>query len=93
MSAPDSQTSPEILLRDDQLWVLSKPAGWAVHGARGLDGPDLVSWLRAQLGDRAGLSATSGSFSNYLSKLRTNGLLVGRDPVKAAPELFGTDSQ
>ena len=49
--------------------------------------PEEIS--RSELGERAGLSSSSGTTGTYLGKLRSNGLVVGRDPLKAAPELFG----
>ena len=44
---------------------------------------------RAELAERAELTANSGTFTTYLGRLRKNGLVEGRDPMKAAPELFG----
>lgn len=40
------------------------------------------------LGERAGLSAGSGTFGTYLSKLRTLELVEGRSELKASEELF-----
>lgn len=45
---------------------------------------------RAELAERVGISGASGSFSNYLSNLRSNGLLedVARGEVRATSYLF-----
>jgi len=40
--------SPQFIAKQGSLWVVSKPSGWAVHPARGLEAPDLVSWARGQ---------------------------------------------
>ena len=41
---------PVTLYRDDDYWVVNKPAGWLTHGdGRGLR-PDVVSWLDARVG-------------------------------------------
>lgn len=42
----------------------------------------------AEAGERANLSAASGTFSTYLSKLRTLELITGRGEVRASDELF-----
>lgn len=61
-------------------------------GARGmLDAlleayPDGLS--RAELAERIEMELSGGAFRTYLSQLRTNGLIVGRDPVRVSDDLF-----
>lgn len=43
----------------------------------------------AEAGERAGLSHASGTFSTYLSRLRTLELIEGRGELKASDSLFG----
>ncbi len=42
----------------------------------------------AEAGERANLSHGSGTFSTYLSKLRTLELITGRGELRASDELF-----
>ena len=42
-----------------------------------------------ELGEAAGISAKSGTFSTYLSRLRGLGLIEGRGELKASEELLG----
>lgn len=42
-------SDPAILLHDDALWVLSKPAGLAAHPT-GTEVPDVISWAIAHAG-------------------------------------------
>lgn len=44
---------------------------------------------RDTLASNAGLSANSGSFSTYLSRLRTRGLITTGNPIRLAEELRG----
>lgn len=46
-------------------------------------------YLREQLAHATLLSANSGSFSTYLSRLRTRGLITTGNPIKLAEELRG----
>lgn len=46
------------------------------------------SLSNAEVGERANLSHASGTFSTYLSKLRTLELVTGRGEVRASDELF-----
>lgn len=39
---------PQVIAQQGALWAIHKPSGWAVHAARGLDAPDLISWARAR---------------------------------------------
>lgn len=43
---------------------------------------------RAELGEAAGISSTSGTFGTYLSKLRTLELIEGTSEIEASPELY-----
>jgi hypothetical protein len=43
---------------------------------------------KEELGERAGISATSGTFGTYLGKLRTLELVEGRGELRAAEEFF-----
>ncbi len=43
-----------------------------------------------QLGEHAQISHTSGTFSNYLSRLRTLELVQGRGELRASDELSDT---
>jgi len=48
-----------------------------------------TSFTAAQVGERTGLSASSGSFGTYLGKLRALELVEGsRDALRASPDLF-----
>lgn len=48
------------------------------------------SLSKQEVGERIGMSYTSGSFGTYLSQLRSRGLItVQNGEVKAADELFG----
>ena len=49
--------------------------------------PEEIS--RQDLAEQSELTANAGTFTTYLGRLKSNGLIVGRDPVKASPELFG----
>lgn len=49
--------------------------------------PDALTY--AEVGERTGFSAGSGTFSNYLSELRTLRLIEGRGSVRASAELMG----
>ncbi len=49
-------------------------------------GPDGLG--KGELASAAEMSATSGSFSNYISKLRTAGVAEGRDPIRLADVFF-----
>jgi hypothetical protein len=48
--------------------------------------PDALS--KEQLGERAGISATSGTFGTYLGKLRSLELIEGKGELRAAEEFF-----
>lgn len=43
---------------------------------------------REEIGERTGMSSKSGTFSNYLSKLRTLELITGKQALKATDEFF-----
>ncbi len=43
---------------------------------------------RESLGELIGMTSSSGSFSTYLSMLRSNGLIEGKDEIKASETLF-----
>ena len=43
-----SVTEPTAEREDDGLWIVSKPAGWLVHPAKGTNAPNLVEWLASQ---------------------------------------------
>lgn len=44
---------------------------------------------KAEIGEAAGISPESGTFSNYLSKLRSLELIEGHGELRASEELFG----
>jgi hypothetical protein len=46
------------------------------------------SLTKDELGEKAGMSAGSGTFGTYLSRLRTLELVQGRGELKASDELF-----
>lgn len=48
------------------------------------------SLTKEEVGERTGLSASSGSFNTYLSRLRALELIEGRGELRASDELFGT---
>lgn len=43
---------------------------------------------RAQVGEQAGISHTSGTFTSYLSRLKAYNLIEGKSELKASPSLF-----
>ena len=64
--------SPRLITKQGSLWVVSKPSGWAVHPAQGLEAPDLVSWARGQDRDVAPV--------HRLGEVKAGGILVDADP-------------
>jgi hypothetical protein len=78
-------TDPEQLV---ELWMGIVGGGAArMLGVLADAYPEKVS--RLDLAERAELTASSGTFTTYLGKLKRNGLVFGRDPLQAAPEIFG----
>ena len=49
-------TTPSILAQRDRIWVLYKPAGFAVHRASDREIPDLMTWASDHLPLPAGLA-------------------------------------
>jgi uncharacterized protein len=47
-----------------------------------------ASLTKAEIATRTGYEARGGGFNNALSRLRTLHLVVGRDQIRAAAELF-----
>lgn len=61
---------PTLISKQDNLWVLDKPAGMVVHAARPEDKPDLLAWARKHAGAPDRLAA-----ANRLDK-ETSGLVI-----------------
>jgi 23S rRNA-/tRNA-specific pseudouridylate synthase len=51
--------APRLISRSEEIWVLEKPAGLAVHAAAGGHASDLLSWARSELSAPPELAAVS----------------------------------
>ncbi|MBI2767935.1 MAG: RluA family pseudouridine synthase [Chloroflexi bacterium] len=74
-----------VLFEDDLLVVVNKPAGLAVHGAPGDQGPTVAAWFVQRLGKAAGaFDAERPGIVHRLDKDTTGVLLLAKTPPAQA---------
>lgn len=74
-----------VLYEDDQLCVIDKPAGLAVHGAPGDTGPSVAAWWLEKLGEAAGaFDVERPGIVHRLDKDTSGVLVLARTPAAQA---------
>jgi len=74
-----------VLYEDDQLCVIDKPAGLAVHGAPGDTGPSVAAWWLEELGEAAGaFDVERPGIVHRLDKDTSGVLVLARTPAAQA---------
>jgi 23S rRNA pseudouridine1911/1915/1917 synthase len=74
-----------VLYEDDQLCVIDKPAGLAVHGAPGDTGPSVAAWWLEKLGEAAGaFDVERPGLVHRLDKDTSGVLVLARTPAAQA---------
>ena len=83
--APDVAFDLPILYEDAALTVIDKPAGLAVHGAPGDEGPSVAAWWLARLGAEASaFDAERPGIVHRLDKDTTGVLVLAKTPKAQA---------
>ncbi|HMS60071.1 MAG TPA: RluA family pseudouridine synthase [Tepidiformaceae bacterium] len=95
--APDVAFDLPVLYEDSALTVIDKPAGLAVHGAPGDEGPCVATWWLVRLGaDASSFDAERPGIVHRLDKDTTGVLVLAKTPkaqaaLSAAFEARATD--